>query len=478
MGMLWRQTVAMGLLVALPLTVAALTAIGLWRLDHSLQNVSEEYAEIRILHTVERETAAAILAIGSQDQKLHSEAHNYLKNAESALVQYLATQYDDIATEEHQAVESSEASAILKDLQDLLTPEGLRKSSGDQQVQLARIRQGLLQLHLAADTGVQEAQRSAHLVRRSTLWLVLAASILCAAVCIVLLSWASRSINQRLRELHKRLASHSPGSAPLTAKHLPGVVTQIEDLNARLIEKIEESGRELLRRERLVGIGLLAADVAHEINNPMNAMLGLSELGLRAIERSELDEMGKTELHDSLKVIRREALRCKAIVERLVAMVRADRKPSWFDATRLVQETVEVARAARPDRSQSFMVTGDSTSVSAFGPANDVRQILLNLLINAADAVGADGRIEADVTKTGNEVWFRVRDNGRGFTDDIKRKFFTPFVSHGDGKGAGLGLSIAQALAEGMGASLRPYSEGPGRGSMFILAIPTPKEGL
>lgn len=160
-----------------------------------------------------------------------------------------------------------------------------------------------------------------------------------------------------------------------------------------------------------------------------------------------------------------------------MSMVRSDRKSSWFDATRLVRETIQVAQAARPDKAGCFVATGGVASVRAFGPADDVRQILLTLLINAADAIGATGRIEVDATQAEQEVWLRVRDNGRGFTESMRQSFFTPFKSFSEnGAGAGLGLSIAQALAEGMGATLRPFSDGPGRGSMFVLAVPVPKE--
>lgn len=471
-----RQMIAMVLLVALPLCVTALTAIGLWQLDLVLQDVAEEYAEVRVLQPIDRDLSEAVLALNSADPKLQATARGYLEDAEAALVRYLATQYKSVETAEHQAFESGHASTLLGQLQELLTTEGQIGPRPEQIARVAGLHKGLDALHQAADSGVQHAHHIALRARQMTLWRVIGGSLASTVICAALLIWSTRTVNQRLRDLHQRLASHSLGAAVKPARGLGGVVSQIEALNVRMLERIEESGRELLRRERLVGIGLLAADVAHEINNPMNAMLGLSELGLKTVEKGPIDEITRVELQESLQIVRREALRCKSIVERLMAMVRSDRKASWFDATRLVQETVQVAQAARPDRASCFVITGGEVNVCAYGPANDVRQILLTLLINAADAVAPDGRIEADATKTEKEVWLRIRDNGRGFTESMRQTFFTPFQSYSeDGKGTGLGLSIAQALAEGMGASLRPYSDGPGRGSMFILAIPTPE---
>ena len=472
-----RLMVAMILLLSLPLGVVTLTAIGLGKLDLILQSVAEEYAEVRSLQPIDRDLTRALVVLQSGDPLLQATARECLTDAEAALVRYLATQYDSIASEEHQATESRSAASLLRQLQDLLSIEGQQQDQAAQAAAVIQLRKDLEALHAAADSGVQRTHQAAILARESTLSLAIIASLVSTAVCIMLVNWSTRSVNRRLRELHQRLAAHAPGAPVKAARGLGGVVSQIEDLNNQMLQKIEVSGRELLRRERLVGIGLLAADVAHEINNPMNAMLGLSELGLKATERGPLDDAARTELRESLRVMRREALRCKAIVERLMAMVRTSNKPGWFDATRLVQETVQVAQAARPDRALCFVITGENLIVSAFGPANDVRQILLTLLINAADAIGPNGRIEADATKTEQEVWLRVRDNGRGFTEEMRQTFFTPFKSYSEhGKGAGLGLSIAQALAEGMGASLRPFSEGLGSGSMFILAIPIPED--
>lgn len=469
--------IALVLLVALPFLAAALTATGLLRLSRVIHEVSEEYAESRMLEPIDENLAAARMALLASDPAMRELAWRELEAAEAGLVAYLSSQYHSVAAEEHQEEEAGRASAMLRRMQTMRggdapawSPEALAR-------EIDALREDFKGLRMAVDRGEADAHKAVGRTRDQTLTLVFGGTAVSTAVCIGLLVWSTRSVNERLRGLHRRLVAHHPGFTEGARGDAESVVTQIEALNSRMIERIEESGRELLRRERMAGIGLLAADVAHEINNPMNAMLGLSELGLASLERGALDEQGQAELRESLGIIRREALRCKGIVERLMAMVRSDRTSGWFDATRLIRETVQVAQAARPDKSICFVTTGGATSVRAFGPADDVRQILLILLINAADAIRPDGRIEVDATQTEDEVWLRVRDNGRGFTESMRQTFFTPFSSFSESRrGAGLGLSIAQALAEGMGASLRPYSDGPGCGSLFVLAIPLPQE--
>jgi signal transduction histidine kinase len=473
MGVSRQQMLALVLLVALPFCTAALTAIGLMQLDRILDKMAEEYGEARLLEPIDQDLESATTALQVGASGAFGEVRRHLVSAEAALVAYLATQYDDVGSEEHQAVESDHASTTLARLREILLLDFGSVGSEGISAAIRAVRLELGVLLSAADSGVREAHGAATQARSSTLSIVFVSTLVSTGLCLALLVWSTRSVNRRLRDLHRRLAATTQGSAGPRASDTHGMVTQIESMNASIIARIEETGRELLRRERLAGIGLLAADVAHEINNPMNAMLGLSELGLATIERGPLDESARAELEESLRVMRRESLRCKGIVERLMAMVRSDRSAGWFDATRLIRETVGVARAARPDKAAAFVVIGDRLSVRAYGPADDVRQILLTLLINAADAIQADGRIEVDAVRSDEEICLRVRDDGRGFTEAMRETFFTPFKSYGEkGRGLGLGLSIAQAIAEGMGATIRPSSDGPGRGSMFVLAMP------
>ncbi len=250
------------------------------------------------------------------------------------------------------------------------------------------------------------------------------------------------------------------------------MVSGIQAFNDKLLVRMEEKNRELLRRERMAGIGLLAADVAHEINNPLNAMLGLSELSLRATSGESMSEEDRQEVHESLEIVIREINRCRGIVQRLMAMVRGPGEPQLFDATRVLSETIEVARAARPDKSRCFVSVAENRGIMVTAPLEDVRQIVLTLLINAADAVTPDGQIAADATRVGDEVWMRIRDNGRGFTPETQARFDVPFsTSRASEGGTGLGLSIAHAVARDIGAALRSESNGPGKGSVFILAL-------
>jgi signal transduction histidine kinase len=472
-----RLLLTMIVLVGLLLSIAGVCWFGLWQMAQRLQAVSEEFAESRLLQPMDADISVAVLALRQRTTHFDEIAQASLERAGETLMAYLATQYETAASEKHQASESSHATRLLRQLESILQafddPKGGPRAEDAEALQTE-----LRKLYLDAERGVQEAHDSAKLTQRTTLSIVLTASLASAALCIGLSIWSTRSVNQRLRELHRTISVRSEGVLPQGAEDVGSVANQIEAINERMIRKLEDSSRELLRRERMAGIGLLAADVAHELNNPMNAVLGLSELALRAVERGAIDEQGRTEMIESLRVIRREAVRCKGIVERLMAMVRAKRTARWFDANRLLQETIEVAAAARPDRASCFHLAGAPVAIPVLAPQEDVRQILLTLLINAADAIEPRGRIEVDATRTEDEVWLRVRDDGRGFTPEQQADFFTPFrTSRAATGGTGLGLSIAYTLAEELGAQIRPASDGPGQGGLFILAIPIASEG-
>lgn len=473
-----KLLIAMLLLLVLPLSVTGITWQGLSRMDVELRQVAIEFAEARRLQPVDVDLSLAAAELDHDEDRLQLRALDSLRRAEANLVGYLAEQYDDVSSREHQAEEAGSAARVLGEIRELIGTAWYSMPPQERADRVLEIRSGLRELYEEADSGVLSAPVQAQNTRRQTLVLVLVASLASAAICIIVSVWSTRSVFVRLRELRNAMASRSDGMQGSQPRDVGGVVSQLEELSARMALKIEEKSRELLRRERMASVGLLAADVAHEINNPLNAMLGLTELSLRTTVSGPIDDGVRRELHESLGVIRREALRCRAIVQRLMAMVGGAREPEPIDVARLLSDTVDIARAARPDRAACFVLTSPDKALSIHTRGDDLRQIMLTLLINAADAVNPDGRIEVDATRAGRETWLRVRDNGRGIDANAIQDLGVPFATTRTAQGGlGLGLSIAVAIATDIGAQIRAESAGPGRGSTFIIAIPAPSVG-
>jgi signal transduction histidine kinase len=260
------------------------------------------------------------------------------------------------------------------------------------------------------------------------------------------------------------------------------MAARLEDLYHTLQQRVDSKSRQLLRNERLASVGLLAAGVAHEINNPLNIMTAHAELSLGAIERG--DESAQEESARSLQVICEEAFRCKRIVEKLLTLGRGPKDPSSvFSLGNLVREVVETV-SAMPNYSDRNLIVEPTSGADdrVKGRSDEIKQVVLNLLFNALEATSAGGEVRVAITADRREVELRIADTGRGMADAVLEQVFEPFFTDPRGKtialetarrGTGLGLSIAHAIIVRHGGEIRAHSDGPGLGSQFTVIFPT-----
>ncbi len=271
---------------------------------------------------------------------------------------------------------------------------------------------------------------------------------------------------------------------------------QLHELYTDLESQVRSKSAELARSERLASVGFLAAGVAHEINNPLGIISGYAELSLRPLEKG--DSPDREDLEQSLRIIRDEAFRCKAIIERLLLLARGgDEPPQSVALQPLAEEVVAMARGLKAARDRQLRVeTEPAPGGAEAGPyhamahRDQLKQVLLNLVVNALEATepgrgrvvlrigrAGDGRGSSSRRSSGgdNGIALSVEDNGRGMEPQVLERVFEPFfTSRGGGqrRGVGLGLSISHAIIEHMGGRLRARSDGPGRGSVFTIELP------
>jgi PAS domain S-box-containing protein len=237
-----------------------------------------------------------------------------------------------------------------------------------------------------------------------------------------------------------------------------------------------EMQEQLAKTRRLAAIGQLAAGVAHEVNNPLATITTCAEGMIRDMQDEESKTFAAGKRWDVyVEEIVRQAMRCKQIVRGLLDLTR-QREPTRVscDLNALVSDCVRVA-AMREGMQVEVRISLDESVGRIATDPEMVRQILVNLLGNALDAIGDgsnQGTVIASTSCTGELVVIEIADTGSGVSPLVLDKIFDPFFStKNTGKGYGLGLSISLSLAESLGGGLSVESKA-GEGSKFCLWLP------
>lgn len=246
----------------------------------------------------------------------------------------------------------------------------------------------------------------------------------------------------------------------------------VEDAKDR---EIEDRCNQKVRSERLAGIGLLATGVAHEINNPLTAIVGAAEgLSWRLSDVASKLPPGDAEIvREYLAMIQSESKRCRAITTKLLDFARGrEGEQALYDLTAIVHEVVGMFKHVRAYMSRTIDINRhDPCRAYCNGP--EIKQVILNLVANALQATSDGGRLDIRITPSPDIVELVFQDTGSGMSPETIEHIFDPFFStKGPGQGTGLGLSISSAIVEKHHGTLEATSAGPGKGSTFRLRLP------
>ncbi len=264
----------------------------------------------------------------------------------------------------------------------------------------------------------------------------------------------------------------------------------LEQRNVELhdaLEKLRRAQDDLIRTEKLASMGRLVAGIAHEINNPVNAVintLGPLEEALRELaEAKDPADAARAagEARDMLSVVQRGAARTKGIVQALHNYSRGDEeKPRDVVLARGVDDTLDLLR----HRLKNIRVEKDiDPSIRLSGFAGQIDQVFMNLVTNAAQAIGDRERggtiriVAARPTVDAREIEITVSDDGPGIPPDVMSRIFDPFFTTKDvGEGSGLGLSIVHGIVERHGGHITVQSR-VGEGTTFRITLPVGARG-
>ncbi len=255
----------------------------------------------------------------------------------------------------------------------------------------------------------------------------------------------------------------------------------LEQRNAELheaMDKLRRAQDNLVRSEKLASMGRLVAGIAHEINNPVNAVINSLGPLDDAVKRIAAGEGGSPveiarEAEEILAVVQRGAARTKAIVQALHGYARGDDSVQReVNLARSIDETLGLLQ----HRLRKVTVVKDiEPKARILGFPGQVDQVLMNLLTNAAQAIGDQGgTIKVTAQNQDAQVLLTVADDGPGIPQDILPRIFDPFFTTKEvGDGSGLGLSIVHGIIERHGGHIDVESQ-PGQGTKFSISFPLP----
>ncbi len=248
--------------------------------------------------------------------------------------------------------------------------------------------------------------------------------------------------------------------------------------NIRLIAELRQTQDALIRSEKLRAVGELASGVAHNVNNVLAAVLGYAELIQDTKDVS-------AEVCEFARTIERAAMDGAEIVRRIQSFARRETETRQyiFDLCQVAREAIDLTRPAWRNQAESRGVKIEVIPVigqelPALGVASEIREVLVNLIRNAVDAMPEGGLITVRCGMENSMALVSISDTGMGMSAETRQRVFEPFfTTKGVGLGTGLGLSVAWGILDRHRGRIEVDSE-PGSGSVFRVLLPLSSEPI
>jgi len=448
------------------LVVGAVALQAQARLGAALRATGVQFDVIRAAHRVGHHLAMARL-LARRDADSFDEA---LRQAEAAL-----QIWDPPVTARADRPDAAQNAALLATLRACAvaeTPERMVALATTGVAEVQRVTQAI-----EGDVRARQAEASA--LQTTATWRIGAVGAAAA------LATAALGVAQR-RSVVRPLASLRRGMDRLRRREFSTPVEERGDTEFREIanyfntmsqelraahelleSRVEQRTAQLIRSDRQAAIGVLAAGFAHEVNNPLAIIRAHAEHAMRR------DESGRGEAHDALRVVIEEVDRARRVIDQLQSLG-SEPAPTTAPTTLddVVRRAIDLVQpvARRAACGLERRAAADDASTTANANAEELVQVLVNLLLNAIEASAPGGVVRIETAREGDLVTVRVADRGVGMSRVEADRAFEPFIS---GKGrTGLGLTVSRAIAERYEGRLDAQSEGPGAGAVFTLTLP------
>jgi signal transduction histidine kinase len=430
-------------------------------------------------HRLQRDEFRKVLHEAKEEANrfLHSLADMKPSADVDPMAQSLAQEKSvEIATELAKLEQDSEALADIKDHANALN----------------RIRDKVDRLQALAykipdfQRGIRDLLDDAQAANRRGFWLDIGSGVIAVIFFLGLIVYGYIWVFSPLRKLHQgalrvaqgdfnyRLKFTRQDEMKELADAFNSMTSRFQEIRGDLDRQVCERIKQLIRSERLAGIGFLAAGVAHEINNPLSAIAMAAESLVDRESGLAGTDPGEIEIaRQYLRMIEREAFRCQRITRKLLDFARGNGDTcACHDLTSIVNDVLGVMRhmSRYGDRAVRFTRTSPCL-LEINGP--EIQQVVMNLVSNGLEAMDAGGTMTIDIAEQTDQVTLIVTDDGCGMTPQVIENLFEPFFTQRrDGRGTGLGLSISHRIVGDHGGTIDVDSPGPGCGSTFRVRLP------
>lgn len=323
--------------------------------------------------------------------------------------------------------------------------------------------------------GATIPESAAYLAARDLLGsLITTALVLLVAAAFAGLFWAHRLTRpvERLSEAAREIGSgrFDVKIAPESRDEIGALAVSFNQMAQGLLDHenaLHEAQAQLVQSAKMAAFGQLGAGIAHEVKNPLAGILGCAQLSLRKVEPG-------TPLEKNLQLIEKETRRCKSIIENLLSFARQERAVmSPIDINPVVRDAVAICgHQLTMEQIQVREELADNLP-QVHGNANQLQQVVLNLIMNAQQAMeGRPGAVTVSTHVEQGEVQIVVADDGPGIPPEVVTKLFEPFfTTKPGGKGTGLGLSVSFGIIKDHGGEVM-VDGGAGHGATFTISLP------
>jgi C4-dicarboxylate-specific signal transduction histidine kinase len=237
-----------------------------------------------------------------------------------------------------------------------------------------------------------------------------------------------------------------------------------------LKENYKQREMELIQSQKMAAVGVLSSGIAHEINNPLSAIIGEVQW---LIEKQKNKKLLK-----SLKLLQKLCLKIAAIVQKLLifSSQKTDSRNKKFNINDIINETISLVEKKLKLHNIKLTKHLDKTAPLLSINRNEMGQVIMNILFNSIDAMNnmaGSLTISTEFDNTKKYVLIKFEDTGTGISEENLPKIFDPFFTTKPvGKGTGLGLSISYKIIENAGGSLEIESKGTNMGTAAIIKLP------